>query len=68
MARAAGHAAATAHMADHCTGAATYAIKAVDLTGESKVGERTWQIQRLPDDLHDLVVSALNGERFARVM
>lgn len=68
VARAAGHAAATAHMADHCLGAATYAIKAVDSAGESKETERTWQIQQLPDDLRDLVVSALNSERFASHM
>jgi hypothetical protein len=35
IARAAGHAVATAHMADHAPGAAEYAIKAVALAGKS---------------------------------
>ena len=56
----------TAHMADHSLGAAIYAIKAVDAAGVSKTAERAWQLQQAPDDLRDLVVSALNNPRFPR--
>jgi hypothetical protein len=34
VARAAGHAVATAHMADHCLGASLYALKAAEATGD----------------------------------
>jgi hypothetical protein len=58
-ARAAGHAVATAHMADHCLGASMYALKAVEATGASADAERAWQVEQLPDEVRDLVVSAL---------
>lgn len=58
-ARATGHAVATAHMADHCLGAALYALKAVEATGKSADVERAWQLAQVPDELRDLVVSAL---------
>ncbi|HEY9069808.1 MAG TPA: hypothetical protein VIV61_06090, partial [Candidatus Ozemobacteraceae bacterium] len=56
-ARAAGHAAATAHMADHCLAAAEYALRAVELGGGDVGKERAWQEQQLPDSLRDLVRS-----------
>jgi Imm-5 like putative immunity protein len=58
-ARAAGHAVATAHMADHCLGAASYALKAVEATGESADAERARQVEQLPDEVQGLIVSAL---------
>lgn len=59
-ARSAGHAAATAHMADHAKGAALYAIKAVSASrpGESSEvvnGEREWQRKQLPTEIRDLI-------------
>jgi hypothetical protein len=63
VARAAGHAVATAHMADHELGAAAYAIKAARLASlESDVmaaGEREcrWQRERLPEAIRELVLS-----------
>jgi hypothetical protein len=65
-ARAAGHAVATAHMADHSLGAALYARKAIEATGASADGERAWQVERLPDEVRELVVSALGSRRFRR--
>jgi hypothetical protein len=62
-ARAAGHATATAHMADHELGAAAYAIKAVRLASAAAdaraAGEREcrWQRERLPDAIRELVIS-----------
>ena len=61
-ARSAGHAVATAHMADHELGAAAYAIRAV--RAASSVDERdaagavecTWQRGRLPDAIRELVI------------
>lgn len=63
VARAAGHAVATAHMADHELGAAAYAIKAVRLASpESEAmaaGEREcqWQREQLPEVIRELVLS-----------
>jgi hypothetical protein len=62
-ARAAGHAAATAHMADHELGAAAYAIKAVRLASRTHeammAGEREcrWQREHLPEAIRELVLS-----------
>src|SRR6185369_4276040 len=43
-ARAAGHAVATAHMADHCLGPVIYALKALEAQGLSTDVERAWQV------------------------
>ena len=62
-ARAAGHAVATAHMADHELGAAAYAIRAVraasstDTRDEAGQIECQWQCERLPDAIRALVLS-----------
>ncbi|MBD2020400.1 hypothetical protein H6F43_09390 [Leptolyngbya sp. FACHB-36] len=58
-ARATGHAVATAHMADHCLQAAAYALKAFQEAGVSIEAERAWQLERLPDNVRELVLSAL---------
>lgn len=58
-ARAAGHAVATAHMAEHSIGVVIYGKKAIEATGESFDVEREWQLKRLPKNLRELVVSAL---------
>ena len=60
---AAGHAAATAHAADHCLGPALYGCKAVALSVGSADAERTWQIEQLPMQVRELVVSALVNRR-----
>ena len=63
VARAAGHAVATAHMADHELGAAAYAIKAMRLAspaaGAMMAGEREcgWQRDHLPAVIRELVLS-----------
>lgn len=62
-ARAAGHAVATAHMADHELGAAAYAIKAVRLASMASdrmsagKDECRWQRAQLPDEIRELVLS-----------
>jgi hypothetical protein len=58
VARAIGHAVATAHMADHSLGAAWYALKAVKDAGESIEQERQWQDERLPSEIKNLVLTA----------
>ena len=58
VARSVGHAVATAHMADHSTGAADYALKAVKNAGKSVVAERQWQDEHLPPDIRNLVLTA----------
>jgi hypothetical protein len=64
VARATGHAVATAHMADHSLGAALYALKAIATAGQSIETERAWQIQQLPQAVRELVLSALDSDRF----
>ena len=59
VARAAGHAVATAHMADHCLGPVLYALKAVEATGASAEDEQSWQLERLPAEIRPLIESAL---------
>ena len=58
VARAVGHAVATAHMADHSLRAAAYALKAIQLAGKSIEEERKWQDEHLPLELMELVLSA----------
>jgi hypothetical protein len=61
-ARAAGHAVATAHMADHELGGAAYAIRAVRAAARSderdEVGrsECSWQRAHLPEAIRELVL------------
>lgn len=65
VARACGHAVATAHMADHSLGPVIYGVKAVKLAsllaGAQAAADREhqWQLERLPEPVRDLVVSAL---------
>jgi hypothetical protein len=57
-ARACGHAAATAHMADHELGAAFYALQALaSASPDERDAERTWQLLSLPPPVSDLVRS-----------
>jgi hypothetical protein len=58
-ARAAGHAVATAHMADHCLGPVIYGRKAIEAAGLSFENERAWQLAQLPDAVRELVESAI---------
>lgn len=70
VARAAGHAVATAHMADHAPGGAVYALKAirsatVRAQADAAVAqEHRWQKERLPDEIRELVLSTF-AEKFA---
>ena len=50
-ARAAGHAAATAHVPGHAKHAASYALKASTNTDT----ERTWQLRRLPERIKSMI-------------
>ena len=65
-ARAAGHAVATAHMADHELGAAAYAIKAVRAASQINTRDEAgrvecqWQREQLPEAIRPLVLSDEN--------
>ena len=60
-ARACGHAAATAHMADHELGAAFYALRALATASpEDLESERAWQLRSLPERVADLVRSDMH--------
>jgi len=61
VARAVGHAVATAHMADHSLGAAWYALKVVERAGGSIDEERRWQDEQLPLEVRDLILVARKG-------
>jgi hypothetical protein len=68
VARAVGHAVATAHMADHALGPALYALRAVQNAGKSIDAEMKWQNERLPPEITELVLSALQGERYRKML
>lgn len=59
IARAVGHAVATAHMADHSQGSALYALKAVKIAGNSVEEEKKWQIGQLPFPIRELIISSM---------
>ena len=63
VARSVGHAVATAHMADHCLGAALYALKAVESAGGSVEAEKKRQDRKLPAEIRELVLSAPQRRR-----
>jgi hypothetical protein len=60
LVRAAGHAVATAHMADHSMGGALYALKAVNCAGECMDVERNWQTEQLPLEVRDFVLEVMS--------
>ena len=64
VARSVGHAVSTAHMADHSLGTALYALKAVKNVGQSVNIEQKWQIEHLPADVKELVLTALEAPKF----
>jgi hypothetical protein len=66
VARAAGHAVATAHFAEHSLGAALYALKARAAVAGDVAQERAWQIEQLPAEICELVIAALQSERMRR--
>jgi hypothetical protein len=62
VARACGHAAATAHMADHELGAAFYALRALACVDPAAVEvERVWQLKSLPEPVAALVRSDMHN-------
>lgn len=67
VARAVGHAAATAHMADHSLGSAWYALKAVKSAGKSVEVERKWQDEQLSSGIKDLAISARSNKKFSKI-
>jgi len=69
-ARAAGQAVATAHVPAHALGAALYAYKAVAAAHPSDIqtaiaAEQDWQLQRLPENLREWVVSGVKQKQRA---
>ena len=63
VARAVGHAVATAHMADHSLGAALYALKATKNAGRPINEERKWQDEQLPPEIKELVLTARKSRK-----
>ncbi len=65
ISRSAGHAVATAHMADHSLGAAIYALKAVKNSGLSTETERKWQNEQLTPKITELILTSRTGKEKA---
>jgi len=63
IARAVGHTAATAHMADHSLRAAEYALKAIKASGGSVEAEQKWQDKHIPTEITELVLLARNKDK-----
>lgn len=63
-ARAAGHAAATAHIADHAPGSAMHALRALAAADLNQDPERAWQLAQLPEAIRELVVAVLGTRKF----
>ena len=63
VARSVGQAVATVHMADHCLGAAWYALKAVNNAGQSIDAERKWQDEQLPSEIKELVLTTRKSRK-----
>ena len=59
VARAVGHAVATAHMADHSLMPAWYALRAVEHSGGSRDDEKKWQKERLPTEVRHLILTVM---------
>ncbi len=57
LARACGHAVATAHMADHSLQAARYAVRAVQTQLGTGASELAWQVTQVSDEIRHLVQS-----------
>lgn len=56
----------TAHMADHSLGPAWYGLRAVRVAAGTKRQKRTrLQLERLPDVIRELVLSARESLKFA---
>jgi hypothetical protein len=60
--RAAGHAVATAHMADHSMGSVYYGLKAIKIHGGSRDSELNWQIEQIPGEIKELVINGLKNK------
>ena len=63
VARASGHAVATAHMADHAPRAAEYVLKAVEAAERRKdaaAEEQAWQKAQLPEEIRELVLATFS--------
>jgi hypothetical protein len=64
--RAAGHAVATAHMADHSMGTVYYGLKAIKITGGSIESEINWQIKHIPNEIKELVLEGLKDKKIIK--
>ncbi|MAT42903.1 MAG: hypothetical protein CL609_11215 [Anaerolineaceae bacterium] len=72
VARAIGHAVATAHMADHSLGGALYVLKAIKLAGGAIDQEKKWQMEQLqsmglPSELVTLIQKNLTVKEKALI-
>lgn len=66
--KAAGHAVATAHMADHAIVASKYTLKSFNIIHQSTLPERDWQIEHLPKEMKEFIVNILLNNKKASVI
>jgi hypothetical protein len=64
--RAAGHAVATAHMADHSMGPVYYGIKAIKIVEGSIEKELEWQIKNIPNGLKEKILEGLKNKKIIK--
>jgi hypothetical protein len=64
--RAAGHAVATAHMADHSMGPVYYGSKAIKINGGIIETEINWQIEQIPNEIKELVLEGLRNKKIIK--
>lgn len=63
LARAVGHAVATAHMADHCIGPVVYGKKAVEAAGGDAQAEQEWQLDLVPESIRPAIQTLLAAKK-----
>jgi hypothetical protein len=61
--RAACHALASAHMADHSIRTVFYGLKAIKFSGGSMESEINWQIENIPNNVKNIVMEGLKNKK-----
>jgi hypothetical protein len=64
--RAAGHAVATAHMADHSMGPIYYGLKAIKINGGSIEKEIEWYMKNIPNEFKEQILEGLLNKKIIK--
>ena len=66
--KAAGHAVATAHMADHAVVASKYTLKSFYVIHQSTKAEIDWQVEHLPKEMKEFIVNILLNNKKGSIL